>query len=373
MIEVLPAHLRSPLHWRWLVVVASVAVLCSLPVLASALPVSVPPLSAAQLKTRILASQDMSFVGYAESDATFGLPPLGAFSSVADLLDGVTKMEVWQSSATSWRVDTMQDSSERDEYQDGPYTEFTWDSQQELLTEITGRPTIRLPVAADLVPSSLGVRLIKEAGSGAALSLLPPRRVAGQAAAGLRIVPSDAASTIGHVDIWASPVTGLPLLVDITARGAAHAALETQFFQVSSWKPTFSILVPTLTSDSSFTMTSANSLAGELSNLLFQSLPRVLDGRRLTSIPVPGAGVYGSGLAAFAVLAIRGGDGLVDDATSAGATPFSSGGAEGAYASAPLINLVVVHEPGSPASFLLAGLVSRTVLLNAAEQLVAQT
>jgi hypothetical protein len=197
--------------------------------------------------------------------------------------------------------------------------------------------------------------------------------VAGQAAAGLRIAPSDASSTIAHVDIWASPETGLPLLVDVTARGASNAALETQFFQVSSWQPDYGILSPTLTSDSSFTTTSASALAGELSNLLYQALPPWLDGRRLTSVPVAGAGVYGGGLADFAVLAIRGGDGLVGDAISAGATSFSDGPAQGAYASAPLINLVVVDEPGTPAAYLLAGLVSRTVLLKAAQQLVGGT
>lgn len=367
-----PARLPSPLHgtaaWRWLVVAAGVVLLCALPALASALPVSVPSLTAEQLRARILASQSMSFVGYAESDATFGLPPLGAFSSVADLLDGVTKMEVWQASPEYWRVDTLSDASERDEYQEGPALEYTWDSQQLLLTQITGKPAIRLPVAADLVPATLGVRLAKEPGT---LSLLPPRRVAGQAAAGLRIVPSDPASTIGHVDIWANPHTGLPLLVDITARGAANAALETQFFQVSAWHPDPSVLTPVVTATSGFATTSASNLSSELNNLFFRALPAQLDGRALTSVPVPGAGLYGTGLAAFAVLAIRGDDGLVGEATSAGATPFTAADAEGAYASAPLINLVVVHEMGRHTVFLLAGLVTRTVLMKAALQLVS--
>jgi hypothetical protein len=357
--------------WRWLVVAAGVVLLCALPALASALPVSVPSLTAEQLRARILGSQSMSFVGYAESDATFGLPPLGAFSSVADLLDGVTKMEVWQASPSHWRVDTLSDASERDEYQEGPSLEYTWDSQQLLLTEITGKPAIRLPVAADLVPSALGIRLVTEAGSDATLSLLPPRRVAGQSAAGLRIVPSDPASTIGHVDIWANPYTGLPLLVDIAARGAAGAALETQFFQVSAWHPDASVLTPVRTATTGFTVTSASNLSSELNNLFARPLPAQLDGRALTSVPVAGSGVYGTGLAAFAVLGIRGDDGLVGDATSAGATPFSTANAEGAYASAPLINLVLVHEWGRHTVFLLAGLVTRTVLMKAALQLVS--
>jgi hypothetical protein len=368
--------------WRWPVVAAGTAVLCALPVLASALPVSVPSLTAAQLRTRILASQSMSFAGYAESNATFGLPPLGAFSSVASLLDGTTKMQVWQASPQRWRVDVIADASERDTYSADAATQYTWDSQQELMTAILGQQTIRLPVAADLVAPSLAVRLIKEAGTGARLSLLQPQRVAGQAAAGLRLVPSDPASTVGEVDIWANPVSGLPLLVDIIARGGTRPALQTQFFQVSAWRPDPAILTPRRSPGSGFTVTTANAFSGELSHLLARKLPGSLDGRTLTATPVPGADVYGSGLAPFAVLAIRARtDLLIDDAVASGATPFQARVSDsreprgdmaiGASASAPLVNLVLVQENHSPVTYLLAGLVTRTVLMKAALELVA--
>jgi hypothetical protein len=165
--------------WRWIAVLAGVAVLCCLPALASALPVSVPNLTPQQLEQRILASQRLSFAGYAESNADFGLPPLPAFSSVTPLLDGVTRLRVWQASADRWRVDTLSDVGENDTYQLGDST-YVWDSGQQLLTGIFGAETVRLPRAADLVPSSLAVRLISWAGAGAKLSSLPPRRVAGQ-------------------------------------------------------------------------------------------------------------------------------------------------------------------------------------------------
>jgi hypothetical protein len=359
--------------WRWLVLVISVAVLCSLPVLASALPVSVPRLTAEQLRARILASQSIAFSGYAESNATFGLPPLGAFSSVASLLDGTTKMQVWQAAPTRWRVDTLSDASERDMYQLGTATAYTWDSDQQLLTEITGHQSIRLPVAADLVPSTLAIRILDEAGSHPALSILPPRRVAGQAAAGLRITPTDRASTVGEVDIWANPDTGMPLLIELFARGTSKPALQSQFFQVTPWHPDASLLTPRHTQSTEFTVTTANDFKSVLSNLLGRPLPATLDGRARTSTPVPGTAVYGSGLAPFAVLAIRGAHNLIDDAISAGATPFTTQFATGASASAPLVNIVVVSETGSPSVFLLAGLVSRTVLMRAALQLVAES
>ena len=81
---------------RWALVTAGVVLLCGLPVIASALPVSVPKLTAGQLRTRIMASADESYAGYAESNATFGLPPVAGLTGLTSLLNGVTKMRVWQ-------------------------------------------------------------------------------------------------------------------------------------------------------------------------------------------------------------------------------------------------------------------------------------
>ena len=211
--------------------VAGVAVLCCLPVLASALPVSAVGLTAPQLENRILGSQRLAFSGYAESDANFGLPALPAFSSVTPLLDGVTRMRVWQAAPDRWRVDTLSDTGENDTYQAGANT-FIWDSGEQLLTGIYGPPTVRLPRAADLQPAALAVRIISEAGAGAQVATLPPQRVAGQSAAGLEIIPAASQSTIARADIWASPTSGLPLLVEVFDRSKPQPALETQFLQV---------------------------------------------------------------------------------------------------------------------------------------------
>ena len=126
---------------------AGVAALCCLPVLASALPASVPALTPRQLENKILASQRLSFSGYAESDATFGLPPLPAFASVTPLLDGITRMRVWQAAPDRWRVDTLSDTGENDTYQAGGNT-FVWDSGEQLLTGIFG------PAGHPAAPSS---------------------------------------------------------------------------------------------------------------------------------------------------------------------------------------------------------------------------
>jgi hypothetical protein len=354
-------------------VLTGVAVLCCLPVLASALPASVQKLTPRQLENRILGSQRMSFSGYAESDATFGLPPLPAFSSVTPLLDGVTRMRVWQASPDRWRVDTLSDAGENDAYQAGSNA-FVWDSGEQLLTGIYGPQVIRLPRAADLVPSALAIRIINDAGPGARLSLLPPRRVAGQSAAGLEITPASPQSTVARAEVWASPGTGLPLLVEVFSRASAQPALETQFLQAGPWTPDASVLTPQRAPGTGFTTTTPDQFAGVLQNLDDEVLPASLAGFARQPSPVPQIGIYGIGLTAFAVLTFRGGTGgqLLGDALDAGAAPLTYDDGTGAVASAPLVNLVLVQPYGSPDTFLLVGLVSKTALEQAAAVLAAK-
>jgi hypothetical protein len=361
---------------RWAAVAVGLAVLCGLPVIASALPVSVPALTASQLRGRILASADESYAGYAESNATFGLPPLAGLTGLTSLLDGVTKMRVWQATPTRWRVDVLSDAGERDDYQLSGCRSYIWDSGDQLLTEVRGRQTFRLPRPADLVPPALALRLLSEAGRQATFSVIAPQRVAGRRAEGLRMTPADPASTVGHVDIWADAASGLPLMVEIFSRGSARPALESQFFQVSPWQPDPRVLTPVRASGTGFTVTSASNLARALSNLAFVALPSQLAGRN--RLPVPegfeAIGVYGGGLATFVVLGVRdsAGRNLVTDALSAGGTAFVVSGGTGALISAPLINAVIIRPFGFFVTFLIAGTVSTEVLEQAATTLVTE-
>jgi hypothetical protein len=333
----------------------------------------VPALTPHQLEERILASQGISFAGYAESDASFGLPPLPAFSTVTPLLDGVTRMRVWQAAPDHWRVDTLSDTGEDDTYQVGGDT-FAWDSGEQLLTQIEGPQVIRLPRAADLMPQALAIRLITEAGPGAAVSLLPPRRVAGQSAAGLAVRPASSRSTIAQADVWASPGTGLPLLVQVFGRGSASPALQSQFLQVGPWTPDSAVLTPQHGPGTGFTTTTPADFTGVLRNLDDEVLPDSLAGLPRVPSPVAEVGVYGTGLTVFAVLTFRRDTGgqLLDNALKAGATPLTFSDGTGAVASAPLVNLVLVHPHRSPDTFLLVGLVSRAALEQAAAVLAAR-
>ena len=358
---------------RWAVVAAGVALLCGLPVIASALPVSVPQLTAGQLRARILASADEPYAGYAESNATFGLPPVAGLTGLTSLLNGVTKMRVWQATPGRWRVDVLSDAGERDTYQLSGCRSYIWNSGDQLLTEVRGRQTYRLPRPADLVPPALALRLLSEAGRQARFSVIAPVRVAGRSAAGLRMTPADPASTVGRVDIWADPSSGLPLMVEVFGRGSGRPALESLFFQVSPWHPDPRVLTP-------------DARPGH----------RVHRNQRRESgrgAEQPGAGGAarraGRAHPAPGAARVRDDRGLrrrPDDVRRArrprlgrpppdpgrgpaGGTPLVIAGGAGGDISTPLLNAVIARPAGFFVTFLLAGTVSTDLLEQAATQL----
>ena len=144
------------------------------------------------------------------------------------------------------------------------------------------------------------------------------------------------------------------------------------------------MLTPQRGPGTGFTTTSPSAFSGVLNNLDDELLPGQLAGLARQPSPVPQIGVYGSGLAAFAVLTFRHDTGgqLLSDALDAGAArlTFSRGTGShntgpdgvGAVASAPLVNLVLVHPYRSPDTFLLVGLVSKAALEQAAGVLAAK-
>jgi hypothetical protein len=359
---------------RWAVVVGVVVLLCALPSIDSALPVSVPSVPPAQLRAHIMASASTPYAGYAESDASFGLPSLEGLAGVSSLLDGITRMRVWQANLNYWRVDVLNDVGEDDTYQT-PHGSYLWNSQNELLTQVVGKYPIRLPRPADFLPPALAIRLLREAGGRARLTRLPARRVAGIAAAGLRLTPDDPASTIAQVDIWAEPGSWLPVLVEIFGRGSGQPAIESQFLQVSSWRPDQATLTPQRGPGTTFTQTDATDLSGALSDLGPVILPGSLAGRGRGVSPLGfgQVGVYGHGLSTFVVLEISGSAGLslIGGARTDGGTLLKGAKWTGVVMSSRIMTAVLLHPRRSAGTFVLAGFVDRQLLERAAANLAS--
>src|SRR6266545_3427426 len=221
--------------WRWLVLLAAVALLAGLPALVAAMPVSAPSLTAAELLAKVRGSTAVPYQGYAESRASLGLPDLPVVGRQTALLGAITRIRAWVASPTLWRVDELTAIGERDLYHDESGT-LEWDSGSSEVVRTVGDSVVRFARPADLLPPELGRRLAA-ASAADEVRLEAPRRVAGVDAPGLRITPRSPTTTVARVDLWADPSSGLPVRVELTARGSSGPIIVTNFLDLRQERP----------------------------------------------------------------------------------------------------------------------------------------
>lgn len=349
---------------------AGVAILCALPAVVGALPVRIPALPATQLRSRIAASNDVPYQGDAESYVNLDLPNLPNLSNVVALLDGTTSQYVWYRSPGQWRADELTTAGEDDTYQTADGT-YLWDYARNQLTKVVGSQPVRLPRAADLLPPQLGLRLLGFASRATRFSRLPAQRVAGVDAAGLRLVPADAGSTISAVEIWADPKSGLPVAVEVFVRGEPAPVLVSRFLSLSLKKPAQATLRPQPGPGVDFATTALPDAAGVL-NGFGPALPGNLGWIHRVANPtgLSDVAAYGSGFSRFAVVPLpsRAGAAVLSAASAAGVTIAIAQGTA-VVVQTPLITMLLVRSPGGPV-YLLAGAVTVSRLEYAAANLV---
>ncbi len=140
------------------------------------------------------------------------------------------------------------------------------------------------------------------------LSRIPPRRVAGRSAAGLRLVPSDPASTIGRVDVWADESTNVPLRIDVYGVGdTQHPTLTSEMTTFDDERPSkdalqrqFSAGVDYHEGFSFDSVAAANAFAPFLLPMRAIGLERKGAASELGAV-----GVYGRGPTALLVIPLR--------------------------------------------------------------------
>jgi hypothetical protein len=358
---------------RWLPVVAAAVLACALPTVVAGFPSSSTAAAPGveQLRQRVLASAALPYTGYAQSRGALGLPNLPALGDVAALLSGTTDIRAWYASDQRNRVDTVDTIGERDVYTT-PAGTYTWDYTQDLLTEVVGPEPVRLPRASDLLPPDLARRAL-QLDPRDPVTALPARRIAGVDAAGLRLRPADPATTIGEVDVWADPGSGLPLRVDVTPRGAPQPVLTTQFLTLDRADPDPAALTPPVTGAGGVSRTTAPDVLGALGALGRFPLPASLAGypRQPALNGLPGVARYGSGAATFVVLPLPSsvGDSAVGALTGAGATKVDVARGRAVQIGIPLLNVLVEQVGFRHRTFLVAGLVDPAVVRQAGVEL----
>jgi hypothetical protein len=362
---------------RWLVVAAVVAILVGIPIGLANRPMHRPRISLDTLYGRILASAKQPYHGYAVSTGTAAIPTLPDLGSVIALLDGETSYRVWYAGPDRWRVDTLSTEGERDLYRSS-IGETLWDSGTEQFITIAGdAPSARLPRGADLIPPTLARRLLSDAAvAGSARTALPARRIAGVTAAGLRVTPDDKATTVGHIDVWADPATGLPLAVEVTTRGATVPVLSTRFLDVSQATPPRSATnVPPTPPGAGSTIVPSIDVLTTLRGIGGVPLPSTLDGNDRVDQPhgtIRGLAAYGNGLRRFVVISLPSSFAFswYRAAQSAGAVMTRYGGADTATIATPLLSVVIMTGPFGY-GIALAGPVQSDVLVGAAKDLTS--
>src|SRR6185437_3361047 len=373
----------TPLR-RWLAVLVGLGLLLALPSLVRALPATGSPISAAALLSRIQHSGPVGYSGYAESTGGLALPVTSQFTALSDLFGGNTQLRVWWRSDRDWRVDSIGLAGETDTHTEdlGAWT-WNYESDTATFTEQPITPEVRLPTDADLLPPQLARRLLSQA-TPAEASRLPSARVAGHSAAGLRITPADAVSTIDHIDVWADPATGLPLKVRAVGKDSNSAAISASFLDVQLGTPPAQRTAFSIPAGANLHTSTGQDLATTIDRLGGAAPPSKLAGiARNGLLPTLGSiGVYGRGVTEFVAvpLPVRIGYSLHSQLAPVAGTQTVPGvptdpdgdSLQLTLSSGPLnLLLTPANFPGGP--WLLVGTVNTDTLTKAAGELPAQS
>ncbi|MCW2759184.1 MAG: hypothetical protein JWO46_2930 [Nocardioidaceae bacterium] len=219
---------------RWLVVAAVTAAVIAPVTIERVRPAHADDVSTATLVKRIKGSAATGWSGEVQSNGTLAVPTATDFAGVARLFGEQSDLRVWWRSDEHWRVDRIRASGESDLVRNaGRMTRWSFESRRATNTPYS---EIRLPDESDVLPARLARRML--AGAKAAdVTPLPDRRVNGHDSAGIRLVPSDARSTIARVDIWADTATGVATRVVVYADGNPVPILTTEVSRLDLTTP----------------------------------------------------------------------------------------------------------------------------------------
>jgi hypothetical protein len=292
---------RSRRGWRWLLVGGAVAVLVSLPVLVAARPVGDREMGAEELLAKVRGSGGVAYQGYAESRAGLGLPDVPRAGRVVGLLGETTRMRAFVAGPEVWRVDELTLIGERDLYHQ-VWGTWLWDSGERRAVITTGAAAVRFARPADLLPPELGRRVAAAAEAGE-VSRIGPRRVAGVQALGLRIIPRSQDTTLGRADLWVDQESGLPLAVELTAKGAGEPIITTAFLDLRRRPPSPGDLRFAVPADADIQVDGAPDVARTIDRFSPFVLPDALAGQPRRTRVGSAAATYGRGFDLVAVLA----------------------------------------------------------------------
>lgn len=239
-----------------------------------------PARTPAQLLADVADSTTPPLTGTVVETASFGLPELPATgnpASLSSLLTGSHTIRVWYASAQHFRLAAPQSLSESDVIRDGR-TAWLWQSTLNKVTKFT----LPSPAhAADkdtvpkqpLTPQQAAQQVLAAVGPTTTVRVASNVTVAGQAAYALVLAPKDARSLVGQVQIDVDGSNGVPLRLQVFARGASSPAFQVGYTDIHFVSPASADLK--FTPPSGATVTQVDLSGGAPSGAKHHALPDV--------------------------------------------------------------------------------------------------
>jgi len=202
-----------------------------------------PDRTAAQLLAEVADSTTPPLTGTVVETASFGLPALPATgnpASLASLLTGSHTVRVWYANPRHFRLAVPQSLSESDVIRDGR-TAWLWQSTLNKVTKYT-LPAHAAKAAESvpkqpLTPQQAAQQVLAAVGPTTTVRVASNVTVAGQAAYGLVLAPKDARSLVGQVQIDVDGSNGVPLRLQVFARGASSPAFQVGYTDIHFVSP----------------------------------------------------------------------------------------------------------------------------------------
>jgi outer membrane lipoprotein-sorting protein len=223
---------------RWAVpgtvVAVTAAVVAALQIPAAQASPNLPNRTPAQLLASVSTDAKVPpMTGTVVETASLGLPQLpqtGNPTSVTSLLTGSHTMKVYYQDSTHFRLSIPQPSSETDVIADGSKL-WLWNSTDDSVTEFipsagSAKQAAPQVTQAPLTPQQAANEVIAKVGKTTVVSDQANVMVAGEPAYQLVLAPKDSRSLVGKVVIAIDGKYGVPLRVQLYAKGASSPAFQ---------------------------------------------------------------------------------------------------------------------------------------------------
>jgi outer membrane lipoprotein-sorting protein len=203
-----------------------------------------PARSPAQLLAEVADSTTPPLTGTVVETAAFGLPALpatGNTTSLSSLLTGSHTIRVWYSSPGHFRLSVPESLSESDVIRDGS-TAWLWQSTLNKVTKFTlpahaAKQAEQAVPKQPLTPQQAAQQVLAAVGPTTTVSVATNVTVAGQPAYALVLAPKDARSLVGQVQIAIDGRNGVPLRLQVFARGASSPAFQVGYTAIQFVTP----------------------------------------------------------------------------------------------------------------------------------------